>query len=110
MTISWKDFEKVDLRVGKIIKAEPFPEARKPAFVLHIDIGEERSIKSTAQLTAHYTIESLLNKHVIIVRNLEPKQVGPHISECLILGALDENNEPILLQPERHVAQGSKIA
>lgn len=109
-TISWEDFEKIDMRVGQVISIEDFPKARKPAYKMQIDFGPEIGIKrSSAQVTHHYTKESLLNKQVIAVVNFPPKQIGNFISECLVMGIYDENNNVILLQPERPVSNGQKI-
>lgn len=108
--ITWSDFEKIDMRAGTIIEAEDFPKARKPAFKLLIDFGEEIGIKrSSAQITAHYTKEDLLNRKVIAVVNFPPKQIADFTSECLVLGVYDENKDVILLQPERTVKNGMKI-
>ncbi len=85
MTITWKDFEKVDIRVGTIIKVENFPEARKPAYILHVDFGSEIGIKkSSSQITDLYNKEHLQDKQVMGVVNFSPKQVGPIMSECLV--------------------------
>ena len=108
--ITWNDFEKLEIRVGQVIEVNDFPKARKPAFKLLIDFGEELGIKnSSAQITHHYTKEDLLNKQVIAVVNFPPKQIAGFISECLVLGIYDENNDVILLKPERPVKNGQKI-
>lgn len=108
--ITWSDFEKIDMRAGTIIEVDDFPKARKPAFKLTIDFGEEIGIKrSSAQITAHYTKEDLLNRKVIAVVNFPPKQIADFTSECLVLGVYDENKDVILLQPERTVKNGMKI-
>ncbi len=108
--ITWDDFEKIDMRTGTIIDIEDFPKARKPAFKLTIDFGEEIGLKrSSAQITAHYKKEDLLNRKVIAVVNFPPKQIADFISECLVLGVYDENKDVILLQPERMVQNGMKI-
>ncbi|HPG12381.1 MAG TPA: tRNA-binding protein [Chitinophagaceae bacterium] len=110
MTISWSDFEKIDIRSGTITDVQDFPKARKPAYKLWIDFGEELGTKrSSAQITAHYSKEELLNKQVIAVVNFPPKQIADFISECLVLGVYDENNEVILLQPGKAVKNGMKI-
>ena len=108
--ITWSDFEKIDMRAGTIIEVDDFPKAKKPAFKLLIDFGEEIGIKrSSAQITAHYTKEDLLNCKVIAVVNFPPKQIADFISECLVLGVYDENKDVILLQPGRTVKNGMKI-
>lgn len=109
-TISWNDFEKVELRVGTIIKVEDFPEARKPAFKLEIDFGSEIEIKkSSVQITKHYTKEGLLNRQVVCVVNFPPKQIGPFVSECLTASFADENGDIVLTEVERKVPNGSKM-
>ena len=108
--ITWGDFEKIDMRAGTIVEVDDFPKARKPAFKLLIDFGEEIGIKrSSAQITAHYKKEDLLNRKVIAVVNFPPKQIADFTSECLVLGVYDENKDVILLQPERTVKNGMKI-
>lgn len=110
MAISWADFEKVDIRVGTIIEANDFPKARKPAYRLKIDFGETLGIKqSSAQITVHYSKKDLLNRQVIAVVNFPPKQIADFISECLVLGVYDDNNDVILLQPAKPAANGRKI-
>ncbi len=108
--VQWSDFEKIDIRVGTIIQAEEFPEARKPAYKLLIDFGPELGIKkSSAQITDHYHIKDLENVQVIAVINFKPKQIGNFISECLILGIYDHANHVVLLQPKQKVENGLKI-
>ena len=110
MTISWDDFEKIDIRVGTVLEVNDFPKARKPAYRLKIDFGESTGIKnSSAQITAHYKKEDLLQRQVIAVVNFPPKQIADFTSECLVLGIYDENRDVILLQPERRVSNGQKI-
>lgn len=110
MTISWDDFEKLDMRTGTIIEVSDFPAARKPAYQLLIDFGNELGIRrSSAQVTVHYSKESLINRQVIAVVNFPPKQIAGFMSECLVLGVYDEHNDVILLQPERPVGNGQKI-
>ncbi len=110
MTISWEDFEKVDMRAGTIIEVTDFPKARKPAYKLTIDFGPGIGLKrSSAQVTTHYKKEDLLNRKVIAVVNFPPKQIADFISECLVLGVYDANKDVILLQPERTVENGMKI-
>lgn len=109
-TISWSDFEKIDIRSGTITEVRDFPKARKPAYQLWIDFGTELGIKkSSAQVTAHYKKEELLNRSVIAVINFPPKQIADFISECLVLGVYDENNDVILLNPDRPVGNGQRI-
>jgi len=108
--ISWSDFEKIDMRVGTIIDVQDFPKARKPAYKLFIDFGETIGQKrSSAQITAHYKKEELMNKQVIAVVNFPPKQIADFISECLVLGVYDENNDVILLSPGIPARNGQKI-
>ena len=108
--ITWDDFEKVDIRSGTIIEVSDFPKARKPAYRLTIDFGDEIGIKSSsAQITGHYKKEDLLYQKVVAVINFPPKQIADFISECLVLGVYDENKDVILLQPERDVKNGMRI-
>jgi len=110
MTINWDDFEKIDMRVGTIIEVNDFPKARKPAYRLTIDFGDEIGLKrSSAQITAHYKKEDLLERKVVAVINFPPKQIADFISECLVLGVYDENKDVILLQPERTVKNGMRV-
>lgn len=108
--ISYSDFEKVDIRVGRIIKAEAFPEARKPAYKLTVDFGPEIGVKkSSAQITNHYTTEELEGTLVLGVANFPSKQIGPFISECLTLGFTDENGDVVLARPDMDVPLGSRL-
>ncbi|KQT33166.1 tRNA-binding protein [Methylophilus sp. Leaf414] len=108
--IEWSDFTKVELRVGRVLSAEIFPEARKPAYKLQIDFGAEIGIrKSSAQITAHYTPEVLVGKLVVAVVNFPLKQIGPFISECLVTGFHDAEGNVTLCMPEHEVPLGSKL-
>jgi tRNA-binding protein len=108
--ISWSDFEKVELRVGKVVAAEPFPQARRPAYVLQIDFGEEIGMrKSSAQITALYRPEDLVGRQVVAVINFPRKQIGPLMSECLVTGFHDANGEVVLCVPDRDVPLGTKL-
>ncbi len=108
--ISWKDFEKVDVRVGRVVAAEPFPEARKPSIKLLVDFGPEVGEKRTsAQLTAHYTVEDLVGRQVVAVVNFPPKRIAGFKSEVLVLGVPDEVDEVVLLSPDRDVPPGGRM-
>jgi len=108
--ISYDEFLMVDVRVGTVIEAVPFPEARKPAYKLKIDFGEEVGIKrSSAQITVHYPLDQLVGRQVAGVVNFPPRQIGPFMSEVLTLGFADENGDIILLEPERTVPNGSRM-
>lgn len=107
--ITWSDFEKVDIRVGVVTRAEPFPEARTPAYKLWIDFGPLGEKRSSAQVTDHYRPEDLVGRQVICVVNFAPKRIGPFVSDVLVLGAYVNGHEVILLRPERDVAPGSQI-
>ena len=108
--ITWQDFEKVKLKVGTIIHAEVFKEAKKPAYKLKVDFGELGIKKTSAQITKRYTTEQLINKQVVAVVNFPPKQIANFMSECLILGALGEAGDVTLLTPDAEVTNGSDIA
>ena len=109
-SIEWSDFEKVELRVGTVIAAEPFPEARKPAYRLQVDFGPEIGIrKSSAQITDHYTTEALVGRQVVAVVNFPPKQIGPMRSECLVTGFYRPDGSVILAVPDSPVPNGSKL-
>jgi tRNA-binding protein len=108
--ISWGDFEKVELRVGKVVAAAPFLEARKPAYVLQIDFGEEIGMrKSSAQITALYRPEDLVGRLVVAVVNFPKKQIGPLMSECLVTGFPDANGGVALCVPDRDVPLGTRL-
>ena len=110
MTISFDDFLKVDIRVGRITRAEPFPEARKPAFKLWVDFGGEiGEKKSSAQITKHYTLEELVGRQVLAVVNFPPRQIGPVKSEVLVLGVPDEEGEVVLIGPGHGVPLGGRL-
>jgi tRNA-binding protein len=108
-TIAWPDFEKVDMRVGVVLRAEPFPEARTPAYKLWIDLGPLGQKRSSARITDHYRPEELVGRQVICVVNFAPKQIGPFVSEVLVLGAYQDGNRVILLRPDRDVERGARI-
>lgn len=110
MTITYDDFAKVDIRVGRITRAEPFPEARKPAYKLWVDfgpgIGEKRS---SAQITRHYSIDQLIGRQVLAVVNFPPRQIGPVLSEVLVLGLPDTEGAVVLVGPGQEVPLGGKL-
>ena len=109
-TISWSDFESVELRVGTIIRAEDFPEARKPAYKIWVDFWGEIGVKqSSAQITIHYSKEELVGKQIVWVVNFPPKQIGPFISEFLCTGFYRADGSVILAIPERAVDDGAKL-
>jgi tRNA-binding protein len=107
--ITWNDFEKIDMRIGTIIEVNDFEKAKKPAYQLKIDFGAEGIKNSSAQITALYSKEELLGKQIIAVINFPPKQIANFISECLILGVYNEDNNVVLLQAERKTENGKKI-
>lgn len=110
MDLTWDEFERTDMRVGTIIEVNDFPEARKPAFQLTIDFGAEIGIrKSSAQITKRYKKEDLLNRQIVAVVNFPKKQIGKFMSECLVLGAVGEEGDVILLAPDFKIPNGLRI-
>jgi tRNA-binding protein len=108
--IAWEDFEKVDVRVGEVVQAEPFPEARKPSIKLTVDFGPEVGTRRTsAQLTAHYAPEGLVGRQVLAVINFPPKRIAGFQSEVLVLGVPDESDEVVLLSPDHRVPPGGRM-
>ena len=109
-TIGWQDFERVDIRVGRVIRAEPFPNARKPAIRLWIDFGPELGEKkSSAQLTVHYAPATLVGRQVVAVVNFPPRQIADFMSEVLVLGVPDDSGAVVLLAPDREVPDGGRM-
>lgn len=109
-TIAWDDFEKVDIRVGTVVAAETFPKARKPAYRLRIDFGAEiGERKSSAQITVHYTPETLVGRQVIAVVNFPPRQIGPFMSEVLTLGFADTNGDIVLAAVDQATPNGARL-
>jgi tRNA-binding protein len=108
-TIAWEDFEKVDIRVGVVTDAKAFPEARKPAYRLWIDFGPLGVKRSSAQITAHYRPEALVGRQVVAVVNFPRRQIGPFVSDVLVLGAFDDAGEVVLLRPDSSVSPGARI-
>ena len=110
MTITYADFDKVDIRVGRITRAEPFPEARKPAYRLWVDFGPEIGEKrSSAQIMKHYNPDQLVGRQVLAVVNFPPRQIGPVMSEVLVLGLPDEEGQVVLIGPGHDVPLGGKL-
>ncbi|MEM7276900.1 MAG: tRNA-binding protein [Pseudomonadota bacterium] len=108
--ISWADFQKVDIRVGKILEAKAFPEARNPAYILHIDFGPEIGIKkSSAQITELYSLDELPGRLVMAVVNFPRKQIGPFMSECLVTGFHNENGAVVLARPDSDAPLGARL-
>jgi tRNA-binding protein len=109
-TITWDDFTKVEIRVGRIISAEIFTQAKKPAYVLHVDFGAQIGVrKSSAQITRLYGTDELVGRLVVAVVNFPRKQIGPLMSECLVTGFHDENGDVVLCMPDREVPLGAKL-
>ena len=109
-TIGFDDFLKVELRVGRVLSAEPFPQARKPAYILHVDFGPELGVrKSSAQITAHYQPQELVGRLVVAVVNFPHKQIGPLMSECLVTGFHDADGAVALCVPDRDVPLGTRL-
>ena len=108
--IEWADFEKVDMRVGRVVRVEDFPDARNPAWKLEIDFGPEIGVKRSSAQIKHYPREALEDRLVVAVVNFPPKQIGPMRSEVLVIGALDDEKGVILLRPDEDVALGDRIA
>lgn len=110
MDLTWNEFERTDMRVGTILEVNDFPEARKPAFQLTIDFGSEIGIrKSSAQITKRYQKEDLVNRQIVAVVNFPKKQIGKFMSECLVLGAVGEEGDVILLAPDFKIENGLRI-
>jgi len=109
VSISWEDFERVDMRVGVVVDAQEFPEARRPALKLQIDFGPLGVKRSSAQITRHYSPTDLVGRRVVAVVNFPPKRIGPFVSEVLVLGAYDDAGEVILLRPDFDGSPGSRI-
>lgn len=109
-TITYPDFEKVEIRVGTIVDAKPFPQAKKPAIQLWVDFGGTLGVKkSSAQITVHYSPDRLIGRQVMAVVNFPPRQIGPFMSEVLVLGVPDENGAVVLLKPDLHVPDGGRM-
>ena len=108
--IDWHDFEKVELRTGTIVRVDAFPEARKPAYILHVDFGDAIGVKkSSAQITDLYAKDDLLGRQVVAVVNFPPKQIGPIMSECLVTGFKRDDGAVVLAVPESRVPNGAKL-
>jgi len=107
--ITWDDFTKVEMRVGTVLKADDFPEAKNPSYKLEIDFGDLGIRKTSAQITRLYSKDELVGKQVIAVTNFPPKQIANFMSECLVMGVLLDDKEVVLLKPERGVLNGKRI-
>jgi tRNA-binding protein len=108
-TIEWQDFEKIDIRVGTILEVSDFPKAKKPAYILTIDLGDLGIRKSSAQITHFYEKQELIGRQVMAVVNFPPKQIANFFSECLVLGVYTDKKEVVLIGPDRKVANGWKL-
>ncbi|HZV95879.1 MAG TPA: tRNA-binding protein [Candidatus Nitrosocosmicus sp.] len=109
MSLTWAEFEKVDMRVGVVVDAQEFPQARRPAYKLWVDFGPLGVKRSSVQITHRYAVSELVGRRVVAVVNFPPKQIGPFVSEVLVLGAYDEAGEVILLRPDFEVSTGARI-
>jgi tRNA-binding protein len=110
MSITFDDFLKVDIRVGTVVRAAPYPEARQPAFKLWVDFGPELGERKTsAQITRHYDLDGIVGKQVVAVTNFPPKQIGKFMSEVLVLGIPDDDGEVVLLAPDKKVPDGGRM-
>lgn len=110
MSITFDDFLKVDIRVGTVVRAKPYPEARQPAFKLWVDFGPELGERKTsAQITRHYDLDGIVGKQVVAVTNFPPKQIGKFMSEVLVLGIPDDDGEVVLLAPDKNVPDGGRM-
>lgn len=108
--ITWKDFERIELRAGTVISAEPFPEAKKPAYRLQVDFGPDIGVlKSSAQITDLYRPEELVGRQVLAVVNFPPRQIGPMMSECLVTGCYREDGSVVLAVPDKPVPNGARL-
>jgi len=107
--ISYADFEKAEIRVGRVVQAEPFPEARKPAYKLWLDFGELGIKRSSAQITTRYQIEKLIGRTVLAVTNFPPKRIADFVSEVLVLGVVADDADVVLITPDREVPLGSRV-
>ncbi len=110
-SLQWSDFQKVDIRAGTIVQAQPFPEARRPAYKLHVDFGPQIGIKKTsAQITDLYDPQELVGKQVLAVVNFPPKQIGPFMSECLVTGLHQADGSVVLASVDKQLANGARLA
>ncbi|NND94021.1 MAG: tRNA-binding protein [Flavobacteriales bacterium] len=108
--LTWREFEKIEMRAGTIVDAQPFPQAKRAAYKLLIDFGEFGFKKSSAQITDQYELEDLIGKQVVAVCNFPPKQIADFMSECLILGLIGGNEGVVLLRPDKPVENGQRVA